>query len=156
MTDAVEEITPAVRALAEQRESMMALLREVSALSRASTRVIEATKDDIVVQLEAVEPILDSVIRNQESLVPTLTGIRAFARDLDNATPGDFANFQLTVLLDVTVNGGAPFVDLEKGKLPALDPPEFSSPRLPGPLDSGDPRRLDRDLLGPEIGEGGP
>lgn len=149
---AVDEITPAVRVLAEQRESAMALLREVAELSRVSKRVITATREDIVAQLTDVEPILDTVIRNQQSLEPTLTGVRAFARELDNATPGDFANFQLTTLLDVTVNGGAPFLDLEEGEPPALDPPEFSRPRLPGPLDSED---IDPRLLEGLVGGGG-
>ena len=151
IANAVDEITPAVRALARQRESVMALLREVTALSQASRRVITSTKDEITSQLEAVGPILDSVIRNQDSLVPMLTGVRAFARRLDHATPGDFANFQLTTLLDVTVNGGAPLVDLENGQPPELDPPEYSHPpKLPGPLDSGDldPHWLDPQLLG--------
>lgn len=143
---AVEEITPAVTVLARQRESAMELLRQVAALSRAGKHVVAATREEILDQLKAVEPILDTVVRNQKSLEPMLTGIRAFAHRLDRATPGDFANFQLTTLLDVRVNGGLPLVDLPPGKPPALDPPEWSSPpELPGPLnpDDLDPRLLD-------------
>lgn len=134
---AVEEITPAVQVLAGQRESAMALLREVAALSRTSNRVIARTRDDLVAQLEAAVPILDTMVRNQRSLRPALTGVSAFAGQLDNATPVDFANFQLSVLLDARVNGGIPLLDLEEGKLPALDPPEWSSPILPLPGGAG-------------------
>lgn len=145
ISEAVGEITPAVTVLARQRESAVALLRELSALSRAGKHVIAATRDEILAQLLDVEPILDTVVRNQRSLTPLLKGVSAFARQLDHATPGDFANFQLTTLLDVRVNGGLPLVDLPPGKPPALDPPEWSSePKLPGPLnpDDLDPRLL--------------
>lgn len=132
LADAVDRLTPAVRTLAAQRASAIRMLTALTRLGETSTRVIRATQDDLVRQLRDVGPVLDSVIRAQRQLTPIMRGVRDFGRELDDATPADYAMFDLNTLAALDVNG-APLVDEGRnGGPPTLHLPDYPAPRLPG------------------------
>lgn len=129
---AVDELRPAIRSVAGQRAQLMTLLREVVALGETSTRVVGATREQLVADLRAASLVLDTLVEEQRGLAPTLRGLRAFARKLDDKTPTDFALFDLRFITYMNING-LPIVDgVGDGENLGIEFPEYPFlPELP-------------------------
>ncbi|WP_110206397.1 MCE family protein [Nocardioides daejeonensis] len=100
LVEAIRAIDPAVRALGDQRADLMRLLDTVHRLAGTGKEVIPALRDDLVATLEHTGPVLAALTRNRENLNRTMRGLIEFGRRTDAASPGDFSNFDLTLLLD--------------------------------------------------------
>src|SRR5690606_6891755 len=99
LMEAVDQITPAVQVLSGQRDELNALLAAVGPLAESSADLIDATRDDLVAALEAAKPVVDVLAGSQETLTRSFHGLIAFGTKTDDASPGDFSNFDLTFLL---------------------------------------------------------
>jgi phospholipid/cholesterol/gamma-HCH transport system substrate-binding protein len=134
LTRAIDDLTPAVRTLSGQRADLIRLLTRLTRLSTSSRRVIAATRDSLVRQVEEVGPVLATLIAKMDRMRPLMQGVLDFGHALDSATPGDFARFDLTTLL-------APG---DLSRLPGLSGlpgggtnPQPGLPTLPGGQDAG-------------------
>ena len=133
----VDELPAALTTLADQRRNLTRMLVELSKLGDVGARVIEASKADLLANLEALAPILTELARSGDSLPKALQVLFTypFADSAADAVQGDYTNLQLT--LDVDLQGlltGAtpPPVELPL-PLPTAPPlPEL--PRLPTAL----------------------
>lgn len=100
LMDAVDVLTPAITALSEQREDLVALLARIGPLATSATSLLDATREDLTTTLTKVGPVLDVLVRSQNTLTRTFEGLIAFGKKTDAASPGDYSNFDLTFLLD--------------------------------------------------------
>ena len=75
--------------------------------------------------------MLEAIEAEQEKIGPILTGVEGFADGLDRATPGDYATFDLTILLNPKLGGDLPFLNLTDQSEPPLTPPPFSPEKPP-------------------------
>ncbi len=123
LSRAIDDLTPAITTLSGERADLMKMLDRLTRLSTASRRVIGATKESLVRQVNEVGPVLSTLIENMDRMRPLMQGVLDFGKALDSASPGDFARFDLTALL-------APG-DLSNLGLPGL-PPGGSQPPSPG------------------------
>lgn len=99
LSRAISDLTPAISTLRGQRADLMKMLGKLTALSTASRRVIGATKESLVRQVQEVGPVLRTLIDNMDQMRPLMQGVLDFGKALDSAEPGDYARFDLTALL---------------------------------------------------------
>lgn len=138
----VKTLSPAIRAMAEQRRELVGLLEEVVSLGTVSTAVVERTGDQMVANLESAQEVLATLVALQRQIAPTLRGLTAFSRKLDAAIPADFATFDLRFITSLTVDGTPVIGGLGDGEplgvdlpglpgLPDLPPIQIPLPGLP-------------------------
>ncbi len=131
LVTAIRDLDPAIRALDSQRGELMQLLRTVRKLGNTSETFINATRDDLLAVLDNTGPVLSTLARSRTNLNRTMRGLIEFGRRTDDASPGDFSNFDLTLLLDpqgldpVPENPEAPAGQVPLPNLPGI-------PVLPG------------------------
>jgi phospholipid/cholesterol/gamma-HCH transport system substrate-binding protein len=99
LSRAIDDLTPAITTLRGQRTDLMTMLGSLTRLSTVSRRVIGATKESIVRQVNEVGPVLQTLVANMDRMRPMMQGVLDFGQALDSATPGDYARFELTALL---------------------------------------------------------
>ncbi len=99
----VDELPAAVTVLADQRKNLTRMLVELSKLGDVGSRVIEASKADLLANLQALAPILTELARSGDSLPKSLEVLFTypFADSAANAVKGDYTNLQLTLNLDL-------------------------------------------------------
>ncbi|MFS3130150.1 MlaD family protein [Nocardioides sp. Bht2] len=100
LVDAVGELRPAVRALRSQQADLLTLLAEVQRLGDSTDLFLDTVQEDLVSTVRNAGPVLDSLRRSQRNLVRGMRGLIKFGELTDDASPGDFSNFDLTLLLD--------------------------------------------------------
>jgi phospholipid/cholesterol/gamma-HCH transport system substrate-binding protein len=125
---AIDDLTPAISTLRGQRADLVKMLGQLTRLSTVSQRVIGATKESLVRQVNEVGPVLSTLIANMDKMRPLLQGVLDFGAALDSASPGDYARFDLTALLapgDLSNLPGA-------SSLPSPGSPTPKPPSLPG------------------------
>lgn len=122
ITDALDVAGPAVRVLDQQHEELIGMLGALDRLGQVGTRVIRASKDDLLSVLADLRPVLRNLNKAGDKLAPGLNLLASFPfpEESSEIVFGDFANtsFKLDVNLDNL---------LENGTIPEL-------PDLPGPL----------------------
>ena len=139
------------------------MLTALSDLGRVGTRVINASKDDTVANLRALEPILTQLAEAGDDLPNALEMLVTypFPRSATGAVHGDFTNLRITADIDLrtilaNLNGGK---DPGLPTLPTLPPvpnPTLSVPGVPLPTVSVpgvrcppcDPTAAERDAAG--------
>ena len=99
LSRAIDDLTPAIATLSGQRADLMKMLDRLTRLSTVSQRVIGATKESMVRQVNEVGPVLSTLIENMDKMRPLMQGVLDFGAALDSASPGDYARFDLTALL---------------------------------------------------------
>ncbi len=144
ITDALDVMGPAVSVLADQHEQLLEMLGSLRRLSDVGTRVINASRDDLLATLRELEPVLEKLNEAGDSLAPgfALMASFPFPKEASEVVKGDFANTEIK--LDVSLE------NLEKTGLPDLE----------GLLDGlgrglGVPRGGDDGAPGRERGDGG-
>ncbi len=100
LVTAVRDLEPAIRALDSQRGDLLRLLRTVRELGSTSETFIGAVRDDLVAALDHTGPVLRTLAESRTDLNRTMRGLIEFGIRTDDASPGDFSNFDLTLLLD--------------------------------------------------------
>lgn len=141
LVTAVRDLEPAVVALHSQRDDLLGLLEVVRQLGDTSEVVVADIRDDLVDVLDDTAPILATLAKSRRTIDRSLRGLIEFGTRTDNASPGDYSNFDLTLLLDPLGLDPVP-------KNPDVPAGEPDLPNLPGvPVVPG----LE-DLLGVDLG----
>ncbi|WP_267241644.1 MCE family protein [Streptomyces sp. PR69] len=132
---AVTAMPPALKVLADQRPKLTAMLRSLSELGVTGTRVVNASRDDVIANLRALQPILKQLNKAGADLPNALELLTTypFPRNVVDAIKGDYVNLKVTADLDLRSlygnlagDGGAP---PQPGD-PAAPAPEL--PEVPG------------------------
>ena len=139
--DAVDALGPAVKVLSDQHENLVAMLRALDRLGDVGSRVIAASKDDLLGILRELEPVLAKLNETGSSLAPGLSLMLSFPfpKESNNIVHGDFANtiMQVNVSLEHLQNsgpgGGLPTLPIPTIPLPSLPLPSLPLPSLPLP-----------------------
>ncbi len=115
--EALDVMGPAVAVLADQQRNLMAMLRSLDRLGVIGTRVIGATKDDLLGVLADLRPVLARLDEAGDSLPRGLSLLLSFPFPDEARTIvwGDYANAE--IWLDVSLRN---FI----GEDPILDPVE--------------------------------
>jgi hypothetical protein len=136
----------------------MKMLGRLTTLSTVSQRVIGATKESLVNQVNEVGPVLSTLIANMDKMRPLMQGVLDFGKALDSASPGDYARFDLTALLapgDLSNLPGLSDLPGQPGS-PSPKPPTIPGlPGLPGLPGNGGASDDDPVGLGGLLGGGG-
>ncbi|MGD6746963.1 MCE family protein [Streptomyces sp. BH106] len=100
---AVDALPPALDVLADQRKDLTKMLTALSKLGRTGTRVINASHDDTVANLEQLRPILRRLNEAGDDVPNSLEVLTTypFPRNVTDAIKGDFVNLHLTADLDL-------------------------------------------------------
>ena len=80
--------------LAEQHDELIAMLGSLDKLGKVGTRVIGASKDDILASLDHLQPILAKLHEAGDSLAPGLNLLVSFPfpKEAGDIVKGDYAN----------------------------------------------------------------
>ncbi len=137
----IDELPAALTILADQRKNLTKLLVELSKLGVTGARVIEGTKEDLLANLKALDPVLTELAKAGDALPNALQVLFTypFADSAANAVQGDYTNMQLTLDLNL------PALLSDQGPLPLPSLPPLplptSLPTLP-PLPTALPTAL--------------
>ncbi|MFP5335634.1 MAG: MCE family protein [Actinomycetes bacterium] len=126
---ALDEIPAGLAVLADQREQLTAMLTALSELGVTASRVIEASQEDTVANLEALGPVLEQLEASGDALTDSLELLFTypFADSSLLGIRGDYTNLEVTADLDFQA------VCLELGR-PGCEPPEGGGPPAPPAL----------------------
>jgi phospholipid/cholesterol/gamma-HCH transport system substrate-binding protein len=110
IADALDSMGPALDVLNEQHDALVRMLSELDELGVVGTRVINATKDDLIGQLRHLEPVLRRLADVDNNLVPGLVSLATYPFPLEAADTikGDYANvaFLMQIKLTPVSEGG--------------------------------------------------
>jgi phospholipid/cholesterol/gamma-HCH transport system substrate-binding protein len=100
---AVDALPPALKVLADQRKDLTKMLTALSRLGTTGTRVVNASRDDTVADLEQLRPILRQLDKAGDDLPDSLELLTTypFPRNAVDAVKGDYVNLKLTADLDL-------------------------------------------------------
>ncbi|MFD5324866.1 MCE family protein [Streptomyces sp. NPDC127092] len=155
---ALTTVPPALKVLADQRTRLTAMLTSLSNLGATGTKVINASRADVIANLRALQPILRQLNKAGADLPNSLELLTTypFPRNVVDAVKGDYVNLKVTADLDLrslygnlTEAPAKPGTPARPGKptdpglpdLPAPGLPDLpTAPALPGaPLPSATP-----------------
>lgn len=110
IADALDSMGPALAVLNEQHDALVRMLTELDELGVVGTRVINATKDNLIAQLRHLEPVLRKLADADDNLVPGLVSLASYPFPLEAADviKGDYANvaFLMQIKLTPVSEGG--------------------------------------------------
>jgi phospholipid/cholesterol/gamma-HCH transport system substrate-binding protein len=102
--DALDALGPGLTVLAEERSQLTATLTALGQLGTVGTRVVNASRDDTLASLKALQPILDQLVRAGADLPKALDFMLSFPfpPNVTGAIVGNSVNLRVTLDLDVT------------------------------------------------------
>ena len=123
--EALDAVGPAIDVLAAQHDELIAMLGSLDRLGEVGTRVINASKEDVLRILEDLSPILRRLTEADEQLAPGLNLLVSFPfpQAANNIVQGDYA--------DTIIRADLDFANLYK----TLGLPEIQLPDLGQVLD---------------------
>jgi phospholipid/cholesterol/gamma-HCH transport system substrate-binding protein len=103
VTAALDSMGPAVTVLADQHDELMAMLRALDRLGRVGTRVVNATKDDLLADLHHLRPVLREINRVGDQLPAALSLLISFPFPIESndIVYGDYANTSIVFSIDL-------------------------------------------------------
>jgi len=103
IAEAVDTMPPALKVLADQRRDLTRMLTALSKLGKTGTKVVNASHDDTVANLEQLRPILRQLNKAGNDLPNSLELLTTypFPRNAVDAIKGDYVNLHLTADLDL-------------------------------------------------------
>lgn len=110
VTGSLTTLTGLVTSLDQQRAQLVTAMESLSRFDAVATPLTDAVRADLVAQLQDMGPVVRTLLAGRDDIDGVMNGLVAFAEGSDKAAPGDFANFDLTFLLDLkalTATGGA-------------------------------------------------
>ncbi|MFF4230606.1 MCE family protein [Streptomyces sp. NPDC001820] len=130
VAQAVDTMPPALKVLADQRRNLTRMLTSLSKLGTTGTRVINASRDDVVANLTSLRPILQQLNKAGNDLPNALELMTTypFPRNVTDAIKGDYVNLKITADLDLASVYG----NLGDGKGKPNAPGKPGVPELPG------------------------
>ena len=135
---AIDTLAPAARVLADQHDQLVVMLRQLDRLGVVGTRVMNATREDILADLRHLQPILKKLNEAGSSLPNGLSLFISFPfpTEASQVVKGDFANTSIAMdirldnLFDVPEAPGPGVPELPLPDLPTV--PELPAPQVPG------------------------
>ena len=107
IADGLEAIPPALRALNEDREALVAMLRRVGIFGDVAVRVLDETRDDLLANLRQLRPAIQRLADSGQDLTQSLSGVLTFPFPARTAFPsmlkGDYGSLFLVVDLSPEV-----------------------------------------------------
>ncbi|MGW1023663.1 MCE family protein [Streptomyces sp. NPDC002577] len=155
IAEAVDTMPAALKVLADQRRNLTRMLTALSKLGQTGTKVVNASRDDVVANLKALQPILEQLNKAGDDLPNSLEILTTypFPRSATDAIKGDYVNLKITADLDLAgiygnLTGGSSKGDGGSGtpdtpqlpdvpEVPSLPTPT-SLPKTPGTPDVPD------------------
>jgi phospholipid/cholesterol/gamma-HCH transport system substrate-binding protein len=132
---------PALKILNQNRADLTKMLVSLSKFGQTATRVINATRDDLLANLRALQPVLNNLNRAGADLPNGLETLLTFPfpPTASNTLRGDFANLHITLDLDLgdlahNLLGGTALEGLAKQQERMRDliqPPDLTLPQTP-------------------------
>lgn len=137
---ALTTVPPALKVLADERAKLTTMLTSLSALGETGTKVINASRDDIITNLRALQPILQQLNKAGADLPGALELLTTypFPRNVVDAIKGDYVNLKVTADLDLrsvygNLAGQPPKPGTRPPELPGVPTPGLPAlPALPG------------------------
>lgn len=100
ITQSLTDLTDLVTSFDAQRADLVTAMESLSRFDAVATPLTRAVRTDLVEQLKDMRPVLRTLIDEKANIDGVMRGLIAFAGGSDEAAPGDYANFDLTFLLD--------------------------------------------------------
>lgn len=131
LTDALETLPPALAVLSEQRRALTEMLTALDELGVVGTRVINASREDLLANLHELQPSLTQLAIASEDIPKSLDVLATypFSRGVQKYFHGDYGNMWFTIDLygpQLAESFGLP---AEPG---GSEPPGVPLPGLPG------------------------
>jgi phospholipid/cholesterol/gamma-HCH transport system substrate-binding protein len=125
---ALDVAGPAIEVLGAQHEELVAMLRSLDRLGVVGTRVITASKDDLIASLRHLQPVVRRLRAAGDKLAPGLNLLLSFPfpQEASEIVLGDYANTSIRADINLadffSRGGGGPLPDLPDLPLPGLPP----------------------------------
>lgn len=103
--------------LSSQIGPVTSLAQKVAGLGAAVDDLLARSQSAILSDFDSLRPVLDSVGRNVDIIVPTMNALTTFGAALRSAAPGDYLN----------VDGAIQFLLDNNGEKPTLPPPTHAT-----------------------------
>ena len=100
ITRSLTDLTDLVVSFDKQRVDLIAAMESLTRFDAVATPLTNAVRADLVEQLRDMRPVVRTLLRERSNIDGVMRGLIAFADGSDTAAPGDYANFDLTFLLD--------------------------------------------------------
>jgi len=127
VTGALDVAGPAIKVLADQHDELIAMLSALDRLGVVGTRVITASKDDLLKSLAHLSPILGELRAAGDKLAPGLNLIISFPfpKEASEIVRGDYANTSIRadINLENFLPAGSPVPDIPIPDIPLPDIP---------------------------------
>ncbi|MBM9460607.1 MCE family protein [Nocardioides sp. zg-536] len=103
ITDALDATGPAIEVLGAQHDELVEMLGALDELGKVGTRVINASKDDVLAILEDLSPIVRKLTEADEQLAPGLNLLLSFPfpQSANKIVQGDYADTIARVDIDL-------------------------------------------------------
>ncbi|MGW1497137.1 MCE family protein [Streptomyces mirabilis] len=134
IAQAVDTMPPALKVLADQRRDLTRMLTALSKLGKTGTKVVNASHDDTVANLEQLRPILQQLNKAGDDLPNSLELLTTypFPRNAVDAVKGDYVNLDITADLDLAgIYGNVTGGNSGRGKGDSQKPATPDLPDLP-------------------------
>src|SRR6266545_3739150 len=128
---ALDALAPGLTVLAQQRAQLTAALTALGELGTVGTRVVNASRDDTVASIRALQPILDQLVRAGNDLPKALDFMLTypFPPNVTGAITGNFVNLRV----DLDLDAATILANLLIAPAPAAGaPPAGGKPNVPG------------------------
>ncbi|KQZ75430.1 MCE family protein [Nocardioides sp. Root151] len=98
ITNALNELSPGMQVIVDQRKQLVAMLSSLDTLSNVTVETLNAAQDDIVADLQSLEPILAQLAKSGSDLPESLQMLLTypFPDSVLGAIKGDFLNVFIT------------------------------------------------------------
>ena len=127
IADALDAVGPAIDVLAQQHDELIDMLGALDRLGKVGSRVIGASKDDLIGTLAHLEPVLERLHQAGDKLAPGLDLMVSFPfpKEASDVVKGDYANASIRAGINLEIfmpdDGGG------GGPIPIPDPEEVLS-----------------------------
>lgn len=125
---ALDVAGPAIAVLADQHDELIAMLSSLDRLGKVGTRVITASKDDLIASLRHLAPVVNRLRSAGDKLAPGLNLLVSFPfpQEASEIVLGDYANTSIRADINLanffSSGGGGPLPDLPGLPLPGVSP----------------------------------
>ncbi|MDT9592478.1 MCE family protein [Nocardioides zeae] len=108
---ALRDLRPAAATLTENTEELATLLESADALAITADDLVRTTRDDLVLIVDELGPVLDTVLAAEDQLLPALDDLATFAATFDDRTPTDYLNLFFRLRATSVLNSPLPGLD---------------------------------------------
>jgi phospholipid/cholesterol/gamma-HCH transport system substrate-binding protein len=126
VSGALDVAGPAIKVLADQHDELIAMLTALDRLGVVGTRVIKASKDDLLNSLAHLRPVLSKLRATGDKLAPGLNLLISFPfpKEASEIVRGDYAN--TSIRADISLENILP-----PGEIPDIPIPDIPTPDIP-------------------------